>query len=277
MKNQDWPEGESPQEKLVEKGAPSLSDAELLAIFLEIGGSKKRDPIQTAYELLKSYGGLRRLLETDGKELCQDPRLGLERHAQFQAALEITKRYLWSTLQSKERLNSSYETREYLSLRLRGYEYEVFSALFLDQYHRILAFEELARGTVSRADLHVREVVKRALALNATAIIFAHNHPAGDHEPSKGDVELTLYLQKVFAAMEIRVLDHIIVGEAGSCSLAEQNLLDRNPARHLHPLATIHASSSISGRQVPQEDQHLEPLRSESKLVVHRFDMQKQR
>lgn len=220
----DWPEAERPREKLLAKGASSLSDAELLAIFFRTG-VKGKTAIDLARELLSQHQGLRKLLELDHKELCQYPGIGKTKYVQLQAALELGHRYLESNLKREEILTNPGATRNYLKARLRAYPYEVFACLFLDNRHRIICFEELFTGTIDGASVHPREVVRRAIYHNAAALIFAHNHPSGVAEPSHSDRLITQRLKDALALIDIRVLDHIVVGDTEVVSFAERGLL----------------------------------------------------
>jgi len=221
----DWPEGERPREKLLKRGAESLSDAELLAIFLRTG-VKGKSAVDLARDLLDHFGGLRPLLEADRDSFCSAKGLGDAKFTQLQAVLEMSSRHLKAQLQREDALTSPQLTRNYLSSRLRGFPHEAFGALYLDNQNRIIHFEILFTGTIDGASVHPREVVRDALKHNAAAVIFAHNHPSGVAEPSASDRAITEQLSSALGLMDIRVLDHIIIGD-GSCttSLAERGLL----------------------------------------------------
>lgn len=220
----DWPVADRPREKLLQKGAGALSDAELLAIFLRTG-APGRTAVDLARELLGAFGGLRPLLEATLADFCARDGLGPARYAQLQAALELSRRYLRSELERGDVLENPQATRDYLASRLRHYRHEVFACLFLDNRHRVIAFEELFRGTIDGASVHPREVVQRALETNAAALIFAHNHPSGVAEPSRADIRLTRRLSDALALVDIRVLDHLVIGDGDGASLAERGLL----------------------------------------------------
>ncbi len=220
----DWPEGERPRERLLRQGAEVLSDAELLAIFLRTG-SRGRTAVDLARDLLNEFGGLRALLEAEQARFCGRPGLGQAKYALLQAVLEMNRRHLWETLQRGSTLASPRDSETYLSALLRDRPYEVFGCLFLDNRHRVLAFDELFRGTINGASVHPREVVKEALAANAAAVIFAHNHPSGIAEPSQADLSLTRRLSDALALVDIRVLDHLIIGDGETVSLAARGLL----------------------------------------------------
>ncbi len=224
MSIRDWPEAERPREKLLTHGARTLSDAELLAIFLRTGTAGKT-AIDMARELLQKFGGLRPLLQAEQSSFCQAHGLGPAKYAQLQAVLEMSQRQLAESLQRGQTLSSPQDTMQYLQARMRDYQHEVFCGLFLDNRHRVLAFEELFRGSINQAAVYPREIVKRALHHNAAAIILAHNHPSGVAEPSAADQSLTRQLQDALALVEVRVLDHLVVGEAEVVSFCEQGLL----------------------------------------------------
>jgi DNA repair protein RadC len=220
----DWPAAERPREKLLNRGPDTLSDAELLAIFLRTGVSGKT-AVDLARDLLKEYGGLRALLEAGRRDFCRGHGLGSAKYALLQAVLEMGRRHLYETLQRGEVLGSPADTRRFLLARLRDYPHEVFACLFLDNRHRVIEFAEMFRGTIDGTSVHPREVVKQALALNAAAVIFAHNHPSGVAEPSQADHRLTRRLQDALSLVDIRVLDHIVIGDGYTVSLAERGQL----------------------------------------------------
>lgn len=220
----DWPAAERPREKLLARGAPALSDAELLAIFLRTGVAGK-SAVDLARELLERFGGLRRLLEADRHEFCSARGLGAAKFAQLQAVLEMARRHLHEALSVGDVLGSPQLTRQYLRAQLRHETREVFAALFLDSRHRVLAFEPLFYGTIDGAAVYPREVVKRCLRHNAAALIVAHNHPSGVAEPSQSDQRITERLRDALALVDIRLLDHIVVGDCDSVSFAERGWL----------------------------------------------------
>lgn len=219
----DWPQHQRPREKLLSKGSQSLSDAELLAIFLRTG-MRGKSAVDLAQELLQGFQGLRQLLRADQQSFCQHAGLGTAKYAQLQAVLEMARRYLFESLQRGDTLSSPQDTRQYLSSQLRDYPHEVFAALFLDQRHRVICFEELFRGTIDGASVYPREVVKKALQHNAAALIFAHNHPSGVAEPSQADEQITRRLIDALKLVDVRVLDHFVVGDE-VVSFAERGLL----------------------------------------------------
>ena len=224
MAIRDWPEDQRPREKLLRLGVKSLSDAELLALFLRVGVAGK-SAVTLASDILAEYGSLQALLATDQQRFCLTKGLGLAKYAQLQAILEMARRHFAEILQRGNALTSPELTRAYLSAQLRGYSYEVFGCLFLDNQHRVIVWEELFRGGIDSASVYPREVVKRALFHHAAAVIFAHNHPSGFSQPSQADRQITLKLQKALELLEIRVLDHFIVGDQPPYSFAEHGLI----------------------------------------------------
>ena len=220
----DWPALERPREKLLSRGAGVLSDAELLALFLG-SGLRGQDAVTTARGLLATHGPLRTLLERSASELASLPGLGPARACQLSAALELCNRYLAAGLERGEAMTDPSAAGRYFAQRLRGQPQEIFAALFMDTRHRALAFEELFRGTVDGAEVHPREVVRRALDLHAAAVVFAHNHPSGAAQPSRADEMLTQTLKSALALVDVRVLDHIVVGTGETVSFAERGLL----------------------------------------------------
>lgn len=224
MSIRDWPADERPREKLLARGAEALSDAELLAILLRTGVAG-RSAVQLARDILGAFDSLRKLIAADRMRFCAHPGLGLARFAELQAAVEIARRQLAETLRTGPSLASPRATRDYLIARLRDLEHEVFCCLYLDNRHRLIQFEELFRGTIDGASVHPREIVKQALRRNCAAVIVAHNHPSGIAEPSRADEQITLRVKDALALVDIRLLDHIIVGDGASVSLAERGLL----------------------------------------------------
>jgi len=220
----DWPELERPREKLLSNGAKSLSDAELLAIFLRTG-IKGKTAVDLARELIHNFGGLRQLLTANQKDFCQHLGLGQAKYAQLQAVLELSQRHLFESLVRSESLTSAEATKQYFQAKMRDYPHEVFSCIYLDNRNRIIQYCELFQGTLAGASVYPREVVKQALSFNAAAVIFAHNHPSGVAEPSQADKQITQQLRKALGVVEIRVLDHIIVGDGYCVSFTERGLL----------------------------------------------------
>lgn len=224
MRITDWPADERPREKLLLKGPQALSDAELLAIFLRTG-IKGKTAVDLARELLAEYGSLRALIAADFPRFARSPGLGAAKYAQLKAVLEMARRHLEEVLRRGDVITSPQATRQYLICRLREYGHEVFACLFLDNQHRVLVFEELFTGTIDGASVYPREVVKRALAINCAAVIFAHNHPSGVAEPSDADRHITQRLKQALGLIDVRVLDHFIIGEGQAYSFAENGLI----------------------------------------------------
>lgn len=219
MHIRDWPAAERPREKLLARGAGALSDAELLAIFLG-SGLPGRDAVQTARELLGAHGPLRGLLDRTPKAMAQLPGLGPARACQLAAALELGQRHLAAGLERGEAMTDPHAAGRYFALKLRSQSREVFAALFLDTRHRALAWEELFSGSVDSSEVHPREVVRRALAHNAAAVIVGHNHPSGNPEPSAADRAVTARLKQALALVEVRLLDHFVIADGPPVSLA---------------------------------------------------------
>ena len=212
----DWPNDDRPRERLLQKGAVALSDAELLAIFLRTG-IRGHSAVDLARQLLSSFGSLRMLLTASRTEFCSHKGLGNAKYAQLQAVLEMANRHLSESMQRTDCLASPADTIAYLKRRLRDQPHEIFACLMLDNHNRVIAFRELFRGTIDEASVYPREVVKQALADNAAGMIFAHNHPSGVCEPSQADIRITGRLKEALALVDIRVLDHVIIGEKSLC------------------------------------------------------------
>ncbi|MEY4933282.1 MAG: hypothetical protein RLZZ403_1602 [Pseudomonadota bacterium] len=224
MSIRDWPTHERPREKLLARGVAVLSEAELLAVLLQTG-TRGRSAVDVARRLLVEFHSLRGLLCADPERACATPGLGPARFARLQAALELARRHYEQRMQAGCVLANPRATREFLQMRLRDLAHEVFCCVYLDNRNRVTGFEELFRGTLDGASVHPREVVKHALARNAAAVILAHNHPSGVAEPSQADEIITQRLKDALGLVDIRVLDHIVVGD-GSCeSFAERGLL----------------------------------------------------
>ena len=219
----DWPAQERPREKLLQKGAEVLSDAELLAIFLRTG-TRDFTAVDLARLLLDDFGGLKALLQTAESEFCERHGLGPAKYAQLQAVLEMAKRHLFENIQRGDVLSSPHETRRYLSAELQSCPQEVFACLFLDNRHRVIAFEKMFFGTIDGASVYPREVVRKSINHNAAAVIFAHNHPSGVAEPSRADEQITKRLKAALDLVDIRVLDHVVIGDE-TVSFAERGLL----------------------------------------------------
>lgn len=219
-----WPLAERPREKLLQFGAKNLSDAELLAIFVNTG-VRGKTALDIARDLLISFNGLKKLLQSYPHQLYQQRGLGKAKYALLQAALELGRRFLDSDMQVGETLHDSQLTKRFLAHQLKNYPHEVFACLFLDNHNRFLCFEELFHGTINEASVYPREVVKRALAHNAAKVIFAHNHPSGNATPSDADQALTQRLKQALALIDISVVDHIVIGDKETFSFAEHGLI----------------------------------------------------
>lgn len=223
MSIRDWPEGERPREKLLAHGSATLSDAELLAVLLGSGVPGK-DAIALGRELLMGAGSLSALLGRPDQSV-RAVGLGPAKRARIAAALELARRSLAEQLAERPSLANPRDSGEYLRARLRHLPYEVFGCLYLDNRHRVLAFEELFRGTVDGASVHPREVVRACLAHNACAVIFAHNHPSGVAEPSAADQAITRELRNALQLVGVRVLDHLVIGAGEPVSMAARGLI----------------------------------------------------
>lgn len=217
----DLPVESMPREKLLIRGPQALSDAELLAIFLRTG-TPEMNVLELADFLLRQSGSLRALFSASKDQFCAHKGLGEAKFVQLQAVLEMTQRYLAETLKRGDALTSPQQTKLYLTSVLRDRHREVFYILFLDNQHRVIQDEILFEGTIDAASVYPREVVKRALQLNAAALILAHNHPSGIAEPSQADRRITQRLIEALRLVDIRVLDHFVIGDGEVVSFAER-------------------------------------------------------
>jgi len=224
MSIRDWPEQERPREKLLSEGPARLTDAELLAVLFG-SGCRGTSAVELGGHLIRHFGSLRGLMSADRGRCSTVPGLGARRYGLLQAALELCRRHYQQEVSAGPALESPAATRNFLISRLRDLPYEVFCCLYLDNRHRLMAFQELFRGTIDGASVHPREVVREALGRNAAAVILAHNHPSGVAEPSQADELITLRLKEALALVDIRVLDHLIVGDSRCTSFAERGLL----------------------------------------------------
>jgi DNA repair protein RadC len=220
----DLPAALRPREKLLSQGPAALADAELLALLLRTG-IQGTGVLQLAEQVLGRFGGVAGLLRADPGSLKAVKGLGPAKRAELQAVLELARRAMAADLSQRPVFDSPQAVRDYLRLQLGGLEHEVFAALFLDAQHRLIAYEPLFRGTLSQTSVYPREVLKRTLALNAAALILAHNHPSGVAEPSRADEHLTQSLKSALALIDVRVLDHFIVGSQQVLSFAERGLM----------------------------------------------------
>jgi DNA repair protein RadC len=223
MSIKQWALEDQPREKLLAHGPEALSDAQLLAVFFRTG-TRGKSAVDLGEELIARYGGIRGLMAADG-ELRDISGLGTVKYIQLRAVLEMAKRYLTESLARGQPLTSPEQTRNYLLLQLRDRPHEVFACLFLDNKHRVIGFEEMFRGTIDCASVYPREILKRALELNAAALVLAHNHPSGDPEPSPADNAFTRRINSALELVDIRLLDHFVVGGGECVSFAERGLI----------------------------------------------------
>ena len=220
----DLPADQRPREKLLARGPGALADAELLALLLRTG-YKGCGVVELAQQVLQVCGGYAGLLNVDLERLKPIKGLGPAKRAELLAVMEMARRALAQQLQDGPIFDSPQRVKDYLGLQLGGRKQEVFAVLFLDVQHRLLALEEMFRGTLSQTSVYPREVVRRALALNAGAVVLAHNHPSGLAEPSRADEFLTQTLKSALQLVDVQVLDHIVVGQGQTVSMAERGLL----------------------------------------------------
>jgi DNA repair protein RadC len=223
MSIKEWPTNERPREKLIQHGAQSLSDAELLAIFLRVG-IRGLDAVGLARFCLQQAGGLTELLSMPQAQFIQIKGMGNAKYVQLQASLELSRRHLQVALETNSFLNSTEIAKQFFRAQLQGLEREVFLVAFLNSQYALIHHEIMFTGTVDAAHVHVREVVKEALARNAAAVVLSHNHPSGSLEPSEADRHITRKIQQALEMVDIRVLDHILVGN-GVVSFAELGIL----------------------------------------------------
>ncbi|EGY35403.1 DNA repair protein RadC [Aggregatibacter actinomycetemcomitans serotype e str. SC1083] len=213
-----------PREKLLKYGAAALTDDELLAIFLRTG-IKDCPVMQLSKNVLQHFGSLRELISADQKRFCAVKGIGITQFIQLQACTEMTRRYLFAELKATHCFTSANIVQMYLQTELANTEREIFMVLFLDNQHRLIKQERLFLGTINKAMVYPREIIKEALACNAAAIILAHNHPSGVAEPSISDKQITDTIRQAADLVDIRVLDHFVIGNGRYFSFAEQNLL----------------------------------------------------
>jgi DNA repair protein RadC len=225
MPLKDLPADTRPREKLLARGAASLSDTELLALLLRTG-TRGRGVLQMASEVLTAFGGFAGLLHTAADELKRIKGLGgSAKRAELLAVMELARRAISQQLKEREVFSSPDAVKHFLSLQLARKPHEVFAVLFLDAQNRLIAMEELFRGTLTQTSVYPREVVRRALQLEAASVVLAHNHPSGTVQPSRADEALTQTLKSALALIDVRVLDHVIVTQGDSLSMAEKGLV----------------------------------------------------
>lgn len=220
----EWPEDERPRERLLKQGAAALSDAELVAIFLRVG-VKGKSAVDLARDLVVEFGSLNGLFAASEVDLCAIHGIGQAKYVQLQAVLEMARRALVEDIKLTDALTSPKSVRDYLKLTLARLAHEVFVAVFLTSQNRVIKVEEIFRGTLTQTSVYPREIVKLALAHNAASVIFAHNHPSGEPNPSQADRALTQTLADALALIDVRVLDHFIVAPGASLSFAEQGMM----------------------------------------------------
>ncbi|MGD9109035.1 MAG: DNA repair protein RadC [Gammaproteobacteria bacterium] len=218
-----WPKNERPREKLLKYGAEYLTDAELLAIFLRTG-VKGKTAVDLGRDLLLEFGGLKQLFDADLTKFCQQRGLGVAKYAQLQAVLELSYRHLHEKIPQRVILSDSDDTKKYLLAKLSHLKQEVFMGIFLDSKHRVVAFQELFKGSIDYVNIYPRELIAMVLNFHATSMIVVHNHPSGDPKPSRDDIRLTKFLQNALSFIEVKLLDHLIVGTSSVVSLKELGL-----------------------------------------------------
>ena len=216
-----WPAGERPREKLLNRGAKSLSDAELLAIFLRTG-TKGKNVLDLSREIIQFFGSLKSLFSSSEDEFCKIKGLGQAKYVQLQACLEMSQRYIHEQICQQDAMENPEQVKQYIQAKLCAQSNEVFAALFLDNQHRVIAFEELFFGTINASSVHPRVIIQRSLAHNAAAVIVAHNHPSGVAEPSLSDINITNTIKTALALVDVRLLDHLVVASHQVTSLAER-------------------------------------------------------
>ena len=220
-KLKDWPDRERPREKLLNQGSSALSDSELLAIFLRTG-YKGVDAVTLARDLLSDFGSLHTLFAASETNFCKKKGLGQAKYIQLQAVLEMSRRYLQEPMQKGQPLTSAAQTKAFLNAKMHDLPYEVFAALLLDTQHRIICFHEFFFGSIDNATVHPRIIAQKVLTENAAAIILVHNHPSGDPTPSIADKKITEKIISAMQLIDVRVLDHFIIGHEKCTSFAEK-------------------------------------------------------
>lgn len=224
MRITDWPKEDRPREKLLLKGEKSLTDAELIAIFLKTGTHGKT-ALDIARELLLEFGSLKNVLRAPPLSLIKKSGIGSAKYACLKAAVELGRRYASESIPVGEVLNNSRITQRFLADRLREHASEVFACIFMDNHFRLISFEELFQGTINETNIYPREIIRRALLQNAAKIILAHNHPSGSPAPSQADKDVTVLIKRALQYVDIEVVDHVIVGNPDHFSFAEAGLM----------------------------------------------------
>ena len=234
MNIKQWPAHERLRERILKHGTGGLSDAELLAIVLG-SGRHGQNAVDLARTMLSQFGSLRGLLQADEKSVCAFAGVGQTRYAILQAVTEIARRSLMETMMRGSVLSNPSKAHNYLLMKMRDCKHETFACLFLDSRNRVIAFEEMFKGTIGSVSIHPREIVKRSLHHNAAAIIFAHNHPSGSSYPSRSDKYITRELKESLRLIDVRVLDHFVIGE-------NVTSLPKNPCCEIGSGSTANAS-----------------------------------
>lgn len=229
MKRSDWAVMDQPRERLFKAGAQSLSDAELIALCLGTGGTGE-DAVSLGRRLLAEHGGIGGLLHASPRRLLMSRGLGYARVALLKAIVELQARQAEATLRQRPAFADAGAAGTFVSARIGYCEREVFGCLFLDSRHRLLGWDELFLGSINRAHVHAREVLRRAMEYNAAAVVLAHNHPSGNAEPSQADLHITRELESLLEKVDISVLDHLVVAGSGWVSLAARGLISRQLA-----------------------------------------------
>lgn len=224
MSIQDWPVAERPREKLLHHGATALTDAELLAIFLRTG-LPGCSALELARLLIQQFGSLKALFSADQHAFCELKGVGPAKYAQLQAVLEMARRYFWEEAKELPFMNSAEAARVYVYTQMRDLSREVFACVFMNSQYQVEYFEELFQGSLNQAPVFPREVARKALQLNAAAVILCHNHPSGVEQPSQADKDITQLICDALALLDVKVLDHFIVGKNKVYSFAEHGLL----------------------------------------------------
>lgn len=219
MSISQWPMDDRPRDKLLSKGPKALTNAELLAIFLRVG-RRGVNAKQMAQELIDHFGGLGPLLKADQVTFCEAKGLGQAKYCQLQATLELTRRYLDEQLRNEDIFTSPEKVMDYLAIQMRDNHREVFAVMLLDMRHRLIELMELFFGTINVASVHPREVAKVALEKNASSVIVAHNHPSGNADPSRADIQIIQKLKAALAMIDVKLLDHFVIGKGEIVSLA---------------------------------------------------------
>jgi DNA repair protein RadC len=224
MKIQDWPINERPREKLLQLGANTLTDAELLAILINTG-TRGKSAVELARMAINEFGGVQSLLFASKKHLIKLPGLGDAKYALLQACNELFKRAMAEKLKQQDSFTSADTASDYLRAQLSQNKREVFAMLMLDSQHQLIAYREMFKGTINSAAVYPRELVKQAMDDNAAAVILAHNHPSGVAEPSQADIQITQRIKQAFALVDVTVLDHFVIGHSSAVSFAQRGLL----------------------------------------------------